>query len=304
VTWNKSVTDHADDQPPVQVFVFGGLTMWGWGARDDYTIASYLSKILHGKGYQVEVMNYGQMGYVNTQEIITLLRCLQRGEVPDIVLFYDGLNDVASSNHNREAGLSRNDSIRAEDFNFSQRMDDLTETWFHYFLAENLWGFYRLVLGLQSRLRPPQPPPEAWEISDAVVRQSVDIYEANLNLVASWGQSYGFDTLFYWQPSFFTKKKLTREEQLLLDTDLVALPRKAHELIYERVRKSESLASHPGFRDISAIFDDAEEAYFMDVNQHITEAGNHRVAEAMAVDVIELIERRSGARAASSSTEQ
>jgi len=134
VTWNESVVDHADDQPPVRVFIFGGSTMWGWGARDDYTIASYLSKILHGQGYQVEVTNYGQMGYVNTQEIITLLRYLQRGEVPDIVLFYDGLNDVASANHNRAAGLSRNESVRAEDFNFSRRMDDLTETWFHYFL--------------------------------------------------------------------------------------------------------------------------------------------------------------------------
>jgi len=110
--------------------------------------------------------------------------------------------------------------------------------------------------------------------------------------------------LFYWQPSLFTKKKPTREEQLLLDTDLVALSRKAHELIYERVRTSESLDGHPGFRDISALFDDAEAAYFMDVNQHITEAGNHKVAEAMAVDVIELIERRLGARAASSSAEQ
>ena len=86
-TWNPPPRDGADAPPPVRVFTFGGSTMWGWGARDDYTIASYLSKLLYEKGYRAEVTNYGQIAYVSTQETIALLRCVQRGDVPDIVLF-------------------------------------------------------------------------------------------------------------------------------------------------------------------------------------------------------------------------
>jgi len=71
----------ADDPPPVHLFAFGGSTMWGWGARDDYTIVSYLSKLLDEKGYPAEVTNYGQLNYVSTQEVIALLRCIQRGNV-------------------------------------------------------------------------------------------------------------------------------------------------------------------------------------------------------------------------------
>jgi len=83
--------------------------MWGWGARDDHTIASHLSKWLHARGYRVQVTNYGQFGYVSTQEAITLLRCLHRGERVDIALFYDGINEVFASAMNAVAGLPQNE---------------------------------------------------------------------------------------------------------------------------------------------------------------------------------------------------
>jgi len=60
-TWNPPPRDGADDPPPVRLFTFGGSTMWGWGARDDYTIASCLSKLLDEKGYPAEVTNHGQI---------------------------------------------------------------------------------------------------------------------------------------------------------------------------------------------------------------------------------------------------
>lgn len=58
------------------------------GLRDHCTIPSHLSKLLHAQGYRAEVTNYGEIAYVSTQEVITQLRRIQRGEVPDIALFY------------------------------------------------------------------------------------------------------------------------------------------------------------------------------------------------------------------------
>ena len=60
-TWNPPPRNGADDPPPVRLFTFGGSTMRGWGARDDYTIASYLSELLDEKGYPAEVTNHGQI---------------------------------------------------------------------------------------------------------------------------------------------------------------------------------------------------------------------------------------------------
>jgi len=71
----------------VRIFTFGASTMWGYGARDDHTIASYLSKRLHEQGYRAQVTNRGQPGYVNTQVVVALLRGLHCGERPDIALW-------------------------------------------------------------------------------------------------------------------------------------------------------------------------------------------------------------------------
>ena len=46
-------------------------------------------------GRSVCVRNYGETGWVSTQELIKLMLELKRtGRKPDLVIFYDGANDV------------------------------------------------------------------------------------------------------------------------------------------------------------------------------------------------------------------
>src|SRR6202035_4072960 len=79
------VQDH-----PIRIFMFGGSTMWGEGARDPYTIPSWLQGMLNASPRPVQVTNYGQDAYVNTQEMLALFEQLRKGNVPDIAIFYDG----------------------------------------------------------------------------------------------------------------------------------------------------------------------------------------------------------------------
>ena len=51
--------------------MFGGSTMWGTGARDACTIPSLLARALQGRGMSLEIINFGETGYVRTQEVIT-----------------------------------------------------------------------------------------------------------------------------------------------------------------------------------------------------------------------------------------
>ena len=71
--------------------MFGGSTMWGAGARDDYTIPSFLSKMLtQAFPGRIRVVNYGRSGFVSTQERILLFQALQHGCRPQIAIFYPG----------------------------------------------------------------------------------------------------------------------------------------------------------------------------------------------------------------------
>ena len=73
-----------------KVFMFGGAGMWGSGAPDKHTIPSILQSLL---GDDYDVYNFGETGYVSTQELNYLLYLLANKKVPDVVIFYDGVND-------------------------------------------------------------------------------------------------------------------------------------------------------------------------------------------------------------------
>src|SRR5581483_10245411 len=111
-TWNRAPADPS----AIDVWVFGGSTAWGFGERDDGTIPSALSRLLADAGWSVRVENRAQIGYVSTQEVIALQRALLGSRAPRVVIFYDGFNDVLSLLRNDRAGLSLDESGRANAF--------------------------------------------------------------------------------------------------------------------------------------------------------------------------------------------
>lgn len=75
---------------PLSTF-FGGSSMWGTGADDASTIPSLFTQI---SGFASE--NFGQTGYTAHQSLVLLIQLLQDGRRPDIVVFYDGGNEVTN----------------------------------------------------------------------------------------------------------------------------------------------------------------------------------------------------------------
>ena len=98
--WQRSQHD------AIRIFTFGGSTMWGEGSRDDYTIASWLQRFIYQTPYRVGITNLGQDAYVSTQEVLLLLEQLQKGNIPDIAVFYDGFNDSGSAMSSGTAGVT------------------------------------------------------------------------------------------------------------------------------------------------------------------------------------------------------
>ncbi|MCB2263200.1 MAG: hypothetical protein LGR52_09735, partial [Candidatus Thiosymbion ectosymbiont of Robbea hypermnestra] len=156
--------------------------------------------------------------------------------------------------------------------------------------VEYLWGIGRLAAKLRSGFRPPPDKrPRNRPPNDEVIRQTLHVYAANLAFVASLGRRYGFEPLFYWQPNLFLKRHHSPSERIAAGH--LSPFRQAFDAVSRRVRESAVLNDHPGFHDISALFDDLAAPYYVD-GVHLSEPGNRLVAEAMVDDLIDLIDRR------------
>ncbi len=84
----------------INIYFFGGSTMYGWNLSDAETIPSQLLDIYRKKypnGKSVRIHNYGIPYYYSKQELMLFSKMVFEGKRPDIVVFLDGLNDFYPS---------------------------------------------------------------------------------------------------------------------------------------------------------------------------------------------------------------
>lgn len=288
-TWNK--TDTLKTSVKVKnIFVFGGSTSWGSESRDEYTIPSVLSKFLsQDSELKINITNFGETGYVNTQEMIMLLCELQKGNVPDMVIFYDGVNDIASALENKIAGISMNEPNRRKEFNILKdyRRKDLYKEAV-YSIIKNSW-----TCGLINNIFPKinidayrKSHYLSYSESEKLAEDILRVYSSNVKLIEAVSRLYGFKTIFYWQPVIFTKKNLTPYENRIAKK--AEILRAFYLKVYDKVKNSSLLFSFNEFHDLSNIFDNYNKSYFIDYC-HLTEAGNEIVAKKISTDILQIL---------------
>lgn len=84
------------------VWVFGGSTVFGYGVKNSETIPSQLQKLLPG----YTVVNFGHGSYYSTPERILFMEQLLQGKIPQVAIFFDGLNDYYYSKTPDESAFS------------------------------------------------------------------------------------------------------------------------------------------------------------------------------------------------------
>jgi lysophospholipase L1-like esterase len=271
----------------VKVLMLGGSTLWGYGARDDGTIPSLFARTLHERGYRVEVRNLAEIGYVSTQEVVALVRDLQAGYRPDLVIFYDGVNDTTSALLEGEAGVTTNERNRRAEFNILQSPARLGGSLVTRIVRES--ASYRLAQVIGHRLGGPAPVRlAASSVADreALSRDVVRQYRANVEIVERLGREYGFESLFYWQPVVFDKKvQATYEAD---EARKLEWARGFFAEVHAAIGNSGELRGDSRFRDLSGLFAETEDLIFIDYC-HTIEAANERVAAEIAGDAIRII---------------
>jgi lysophospholipase L1-like esterase len=268
-TWNPPGTQ---DQKVKKVFCFGGSTTWGVGARDDYTIPSLLSKKLNQGLDRFVVVNYGERGFNLRQEVINLVVLLIQGNIPDYVIFYDGVNEAMVGFNTGKAGSF----YGADNVEFKLIKNDTFWLKLSRYLQET--SIYTGVTEVRSWVsrhfkRARGFSPEELKKLNQLADDLVDDYLKNIEFVKRLSESFGFKCLFLWQPALFTNKALTADEKkepAWKYMDWV----KITELVYERMAK----VKMDHFYNISDMFDHKNKTLFFSW-AHITEEGNELVTD-------------------------
>jgi len=267
-----------------RVFAFGGATMWGTGSPDWGTIPAYLQAGLEAlRGKPVCVVNFGETGFVFTQEVIQLLLELQAGNVPHLVLFYDGINDVYAAYQSGRAGVHENlDPIGAKFEGGSPRIRfSVPPNWLETLYTFSLLKSLVAKLGVEAQNSPKPLTYETRGIDAATLSNwIVQNYLGNYELVSALAQKYGFNYLLFWQPVIsIGEKPLTREEQTM--KRLLESQRglsKLYDVVYRRMELESSRSKNLYY--LGHIFDKHNSQIWID-EWHITPAGNQLVAQKM-----------------------
>jgi len=170
-----------------KIFMFGGSTLWGTGSQDGNTIPSELQALL-GSGY--DIYNFGETGYVSAQELNYLLYKLSMGDVPDTVIFYDGINDGYAGAYS--PAVPRDPQKLREKNKISNRL------WADVISLFNKSNYYRFFFEADGQKQWDMRVERNIEINSAAV---IDMYEAHIKQVRGLAKEYGFKTLFFWRLS-------------------------------------------------------------------------------------------------------
>jgi hypothetical protein len=212
---------------PTVVWFFGGSGMYGFGQRDDHTIASELVALGEEEGIPIEAHNFGTPAYVNWQAVSLFARLVTEREAPDLAVFYDGYNDLSLQFVDgpvREpshvlAKVNQERLAAPDPVETPTTFDDVRSFWADHSAAVNLYRRIRdRVDGDEPEVRLTDAEASAVPAdvdADAIESATAGLLRRGRDLASAIGESYGIDVQYWFQPTLFSKGPVEGEEQLI-----------------------------------------------------------------------------------------
>lgn len=260
--------------PTVRLWMYGGSTTYGLNQRDDHTIASELARIAHRDGLRLEIANHGVLGYTHWLEAERFGHDLTLEAPPDVVVFYDGVNDSWATNivNNRRSGDL---AVPIDPTNI------------------DVWSYAE-----DQRSAPPPAPPGAtligWDRGEVLglaelAELTLARYDRSRRISARLAEQHGVEAIYAWQPSRYSRDLVPAEPHA-----------DASQETYNRLRDQLQRAALPAdVVDLVDAFDGNVDPIFTD-DVHHNEAGARIVAEALyseiEPDLRRIAEQRGGGR--------
>jgi lysophospholipase L1-like esterase len=272
-TWNPEFSGGKD---PVKIWIFGGSAAWGFGARDDYTIPSHLSRYLNEKGYEVEVTNYSDMGHISGQELVRLFLLLKDGQIPDLALFYHGLNDVDYGIHGSFVGRVLFREQYREAIDNRQNPSYLLRSGILIGLRE--YSAIYKALYESIHIVKQRSAESSYEVSRELIDEILFVHRQNMDMVARFSEMYGFRFACFWQPWASLEPTLLDEEKQVIEDkrySLNTLRGKEFSLVVNDSLPDGALSN---FYNLSDALRGREAPVYIDTG-HLDEYGNGLVAQ-------------------------
>jgi len=271
------LTTNAGIRPGAKkIFMFGGSTMWGTGVTDRQTIPSILQARL---GDTSEVYNFGEAAYVSTQELNYLLHQISLGNIPDVVIFYDGINDGYAGAYSP--------AVPRDPQSLRKRSEIDEKNWFTRIALEvyDKSNYKHLANYLMSNVFSIPKAREAWDdkIKKYIEKNSslvLDTYEAHIRQVQAIAKEYEFRALFFWQPNLFslTRKNHSYENHIIENRSPILA--KSQKSVYEVAKNRLSNREGEDIYFLGNLFDEVRKPIYIDW-MHAGPDGNELVAEEM-----------------------
>jgi len=255
---NRRVTINKPGNYLRKIYIFGGSTVYNGEVPDNLTIASQLASLGANK-FLYKVVNMGATSIHSSQQFGRLKSevGLENG---DVVIFYDGVNDVLQRIiYENKKGYMVGEP-KQESFWIKQLRSKSKYSSILYILYSNL---------IKNTKEKPS----------SLVMTSIDDYINTLVEAKQYTEANGGFFYHFLQPTLFTKKNLNKYEQMLLARGYPFVPNqfikdfaKAYPII------SNKLDSFEFSYSLLEIFDGLEESPYLDFC-HVNHIGNKIIAE-------------------------
>jgi len=270
--------------------------------EDSYTIfvfGGHLQRLLAEKLQSpVNVVNFAQQGYVNTQEIIELQLQLRTGNIPDLVIFYDGANEIWSAVEADTVGVHINlAEIRAlyENRNLRDQEPGLSGI-LSFFSRSNSVVLLRNVMGMEpdvSNITTYEQEPsrcvtegEAFVPSPLYADTIMSYYEGDLRILDALSREFGFEYSCFWQPVLVTGGKTLTDQEAAMAESQSSFIVSLYGYCEERSLYLDSM--YENFHSITSAFDTCDHQIYVDIC-HVNAAGDSIIAALICSEVEEIV---------------
>lgn len=300
-TQGLSITPLTFEKPDIKVAITGGSTMFGAGSStNETTVPSNLEKMIRERvGIKAEVYNLAVPGYQSFQEMLGLYKFLKTDKV-DLVLSISGRNDASYASKEqdiRSASLLSEVYERTALLNLDGKDNRPLSVAVSFMRAHSstfdlmysVWP--KVMRRLNDTLMDENDPTTTKAMVNSKDNKVFDNIDKRTQLTAlhysmmnTLAKSNGAKYIMMLQPTAFTKKTLTLQEEKCSETRVWRDVRVSNRLLkdYEHAffARFKKVPKSYAFTDLTNIFDHVADTVYVDMC-HYNDAGAFIVAQAV-----------------------